>query len=271
MFGRRRFEVKTTDQLRHMRAAGLVVANALRAAAAATSPGATTADVDRAAARVIADAGAKPSFLGYHGYPAQVCVSVNDEVIHGIPGPRVLAVGDLVSIDCGAIVRGWHGDAAVTVACGGRTDDASARLSEVTKEALWAGIAAARVGATVGDIGHAVASTVAAAGEGYGIVDGFTGHGIGSAMHMDPDVPNVGRPGRGPRLVAGMAIAIEPMITLGGDDTDTLSDGWTVVTSTGARAAHWEHTVAITPAGPWVLTAVDGGGLADGVALASLG
>lgn len=254
-----------------MRAAGLVVAEALAAARETAVPGATTADVDRAAARVITTTGAEPSFLGYYGYPAHICVSVNDEVIHGIPGSRLLAAGDLVSIDCGAIVQGWHGDAAVTVACGGGTDDASARLSEVSEAALWAGIAAARVGATIGDVGHAVASRVAAAGEGYGIVDGFTGHGIGSAMHMAPDVPNVGRPGRGPRLVAGMAIAIEPMITLAGDDTDTLDDGWTVVTTTGARAAHWEHTVVITPAGPWVTTAPDGGGLVDDVALASFG
>ncbi|MDQ1246997.1 MAG: Methionine aminopeptidase [Actinomycetota bacterium] len=271
MFGRRRFEVKTAGQLQRMREAGLVVAQALTAAARAVQPGVTTAELDEVSASVIAEAGALPSFLGYHGYPAHVCVSVNDEVIHGIPGPRVLAPGDLVSIDCGAIVQGWHGDAAVTVVCGGRTDDASARLSEVTEAALWAGIAAARVGATIGDVGHAIAERVAAAGTGYGIVDGFTGHGIGSAMHMTPDVPNVGRPGRGPRLVAGMAIAIEPMITLAGDDTDTLDDGWTVVTTTGVRAAHWEHTVVVTPAGPWVTTAPDGGGLADDVALASFG
>ena len=271
MFTRRRIEIKTPDQLRHMRAAGLVVAEALVAASEAAVPGATTAEVDRAAARVIAEAGAEPSFLGYYDYPAHICVSVNDEVVHGIPGPRVLAAGDLVSIDCGAIVNGWHGDAAVTVVCGGQTDDASARLSEVTQAALWAGIAAARVGATIGDVGHAVAARVAAAREGYGIVDGFTGHGIGSAMHMAPDVPNQGRRGRGARLVAGMAIAIEPMVTIAGDDSDTLDDGWTVVTSNSVRAAHWEHTVVITPAGPWVTTAPDGGGLADDVALASFG
>lgn len=267
---RRRYECKTPEQFVSMRAAGLVVARALAAAAGAVRPGCTTAELDEAAAAVIADAGAKPSFLGYHGYPAQVCVSVNDEVVHGIPGARVLRTGDLVSIDCGAIVDGWHGDAALTVSVG-TPDAADARLSEVTRESLWAGIAAARVGARIGDVGHAVESFVRNSEPGYGIVAGYTGHGIGSAMHMDPNVPNRGKPGRGPTLYAGMAIAIEPMVTAGGDDADELDDGWTVVTARGTRAAHWEHTVAITPAGPWVLTDPDGGGLADEVALASLG
>jgi methionyl aminopeptidase len=253
-----------------MRAAGLVVAQALAATSAAVRAGVTTEELDAVAAGVIAEAGAEPSFLGYGGFPAHVCISVNDEVIHGIPGPRRLRDGDLVSIDCGAIVDGWHGDAAVTVHVGEDPAEADVRLSEVTRQALRAGIAAARVGATIGDVGHAIVTTVRQADPGYGIAAGYTGHGIGSALHMDPNVPNTGRPGRGATLRAGMAIAIEPMITAAGNAVDELDDGWTVVTRSGARAAHWEHTVAITPAGPWVLTATDGGGLADEVALASM-
>ena len=261
-----------------MREAGLVVAAALRATAAAVAPGTTTGQLDAIAQEVIADAGAQPSFLGYQGFPAHICVSVNDEVVHGIPGDRVLAEGDLVSIDCGAIVRGWHGDAAVTVFAGAPGSEAAVRLSDATRDSLWAGLRAARDGATVGDVGFAVQSSVAAAaardGVAYGIVDGYTGHGIGSAMHMDPDVPNTGRTGRGRALRAGMAIAVEPMVTLArragddGSDSRQLDDGWTVVTADGGLAAHWEHTVAITSAGPWVLTAEDGGGLLVGDPLA---
>lgn len=267
-----------------MRAAGVVVAKALAATSQAARPGMTTAQLDEVAAQVISDAGAEPSFLGYGGFPAHVCISINDEVIHGIPGSRQLCDGDMVSIDCGAIVRstdasvplgwhgdGWHGDAAVTVIVGEDPDPADVRLSEVTRASLVAGVAAAREGAHVGDIGHAIATTVHRSDLGYGIVAGYTGHGIGSALHMDPNVPNTGKPGRGATLRAGMVLAIEPMITGAGNVVDELDDGWTVVTRSGARAAHWEHTVAITPAGPWVLTAVDGGGLADDVALASFG
>lgn len=267
VFGRSRVEVKSAEQLAHMRSAGLVVAAALAACTEAVQPGITTADLDAIAAEVIGDAGAKPSFLGYFDYPATVCVSVNDEVVHGIPGPRVLHDGDLVSIDCGAIVSGWHGDAAVSVGVGRLAPDV-ATLSTVTEEALWAGITASTVGATVGDVGAAIAARVHAANAGYGIVAGYTGHGIGSQMHMDPNVPNIGRPGRGLTLAAGMAIAIEPMVTLAGNRVRELDDGWTVVTKNGVTAAHWEHTVAITPAGPWVLTAVDGGGLLTGDPLA---
>ncbi len=282
VFRRPRFEIKPPEQLRLMRSAGLVVAQALAATAQAARPGVTTGDLDEVAARVIADAGAEPSFLGYGGFPAHVCISVNEEVIHGIPGPRVLREGDVVSIDCGAIVRapdgsvppgwhgdGWHGDAAVTVLVGERRDPADARLSDVTRQALFAGIAAAQVGARVGDIGHAIATSVRSAEPGYGIVAGYTGHGIGSALHMEPNIPNTGRPGRGATLRAGMVIAIEPMITAGGDAVDELNDDWTVVTRSGVRAAHWEHTVAVTPAGPWVLTAFDGGGLSDEEAIQS--
>lgn len=259
---RRKIEVKTPEQLAHMRAAGLVVAEALAQTAAAVAPGVTTGELDALAAGVIADAGASSSFLGYHGYPATICVSVNEEVVHGIPGPRVLLEGDLVSIDCGAIVAGWHGDAAVTVPVGEVPADLLT-LSDVTRDSLASGIAAAQPGARVGDVGHAVSALVASraseSGADYGVVLGYTGHGIGSAMHMAPDVPNFGRAGTGPRLEVGMAIAIEPMITLGPADTDLLADDWTVVAVEGSIAAHWEHTVAITAAGPWVLTALDGG------------
>lgn len=269
MFQRRRVEIKNAEQLALMRRAGLVVADALRETAAAVRPGVATAHLDAIAAQVIRDAGAQPSFLGYYGFPATICVSVNDEVVHGIPGTRVITDGDLVSIDCGAIVQGWHGDAAVSVPVG-EVDPAVLALSDATRESLWAGIAAARVGATLGDVGHAIASSVAAAASQYAIVAGYTGHAIGSQMHMDPNVPNTGRPGRGMRLQAGMAIAIEPMVSLDGADTWELDDGWTVVTESGAYAAHWEHTVAITPAGPWVTTDPAGGGLSDEAALASI-
>ncbi|MFI0431861.1 MAG: type I methionyl aminopeptidase [Candidatus Nanopelagicales bacterium] len=275
--GRRKPEIKTAEQLAAMREAGLVVAAALRATTEAVAPGVTTAQLDRFAEQVIKDAGAAPSFYGYYGFPAHICVSVNDEVVHGIPGARVLRDGDLVSIDCGAIVRGWHGDAAVSVFAGEPPSVAAAKLSEATRESLWAGLAAAQAGATIGDVGFAVQNAVAAAGErdgvAYGIVDGYTGHGIGSAMHMDPNVPNVGRPGRGQALRIGMAIAVEPMVTLArpgssGRDSRELDDGWTVVTADGGLAAHWEHTVAVTAAGPWVLTAESGGGLLSGDPLA---
>jgi methionyl aminopeptidase len=182
---------------------------------------------------------------------------VNDEIVHGIPGPRVIASGDLVSIDCGAIVDGWHGDAAFSTVVGEPTAE-DLRLLEVTEAALWRGIAKAQVGGRLSDIGHAIESHVRASGD-YGVVEEFVGHGIGTSMHMDPSVPNYGQPGHGPRLVAGMALAIEPMINQGGRHTRLLEDDWTVVTLDGARSAHFEHTVAITADGPWVLTAHDGG------------
>ena len=254
MFARRRppIEVKTPAQLDLMRVAGLVVARTLAALAEAVAPGVTTAELDKLAEDAIRSAGAVPSFLGYQGYPATICTSVNDEVVHAIPSPdRVLRDGDLISIDCGAIVDGWHGDAAVTVGVGTITDE-HARLIAACERALWTGIDAARPGARLGDISHAVEQASA----GYGVVLGYTGHGIGTAMHMDPPVPNYGRPGRGPRLVPGMALAIEPMLTLGAQETDVLADDWTVVTADGSWAAHFEHTIAITPEGPKVLTAL---------------
>jgi methionyl aminopeptidase len=250
-------QLKDAAGFRAMRKAGLVVADALAAVAAEARVGVSTAELDAIAADVIASAGATPSFLGYHGFPAVICVSVGAEAVHGIPGERVLLDGDIVSIDCGAVVEGWHGDAAVTVCLPGGRDEL-ATLSAVTDAALWAGIAAARPGGRMGDIGAAVEQTVRQAGD-FGILEDYLGHGIGTAMHMPPDVPNRGRPGKGLRLRAGMALAIEPMVTLGTGDTMTLDDGWTVVSADGSPAAHWEHTVALTADGPWVLTAHDGG------------
>lgn len=254
--GRRKANVerKSAEQLATMRRAGLVVARTLAVVRDAVVPGVTTASLDRLAAEVIRDAGATPSFLGYHGYPATICVSVDQEVVHGIPGPRVLREGELVSIDCGAIVDGWHGDAAISVPVG-QVSAEVAELSEAAREALWAGIAAAIPGARLTDIGAAVQARVDAEGRGYGIVVDYVGHGIGRAMHERPNVPNVGPGGKGPWLEPGMTFAIEPMITLGTDDVDVLDDDWTVVTADGRPAAHWEHTVAVTESGPWVLTA----------------
>ena len=251
-------EVKTPAQLALMREAGLVVATALRAAAAAVEPGISTAELDAIAEREIRAAGAVPSFLGYHGYPATICTSVNEQVVHGIPSrAAVLAAGDLISIDCGAIVSGWHGDAALTVSVGPVRAEL-AGLLDACEQALWHGLARAEPGARLTDISAAVEAAARAAGP-YGIVEDYTGHGIGTQMHMDPPVPNYGKPGRGPVLAEGMALAIEPMLVLGDQETDVRDDGWTVVTTDGTWAAHFEHTVAITADGPWVLTAADGG------------
>jgi len=257
-------QIKTPEQLAIMREAGLVVARTLEVVAAAARPGVSTAELDAAAEREIRAAGATPSFLGYHGYPATICTSVNEEIVHGIPTPaRRLNEGDIVSIDCGAVVGGWHGDAARTVGVGAISAEHAALLS-ACEAALWRGLARARPGGRLGDISHAVQTSIEQAGP-YGLVEEYTGHGIGTAMHMDPPVPNYGQPGRGLRLRAGMALAIEPMVTLGGAETILLDDGWTVITADGSWAAHFEHTVAITADGPWVLTAEDGGqaGLGD--------
>ena len=251
-------QVKTPAQLDRMREAGLIVAHALAAAAAAAAPGVTTADLDAIAEREIRAAGAVPSFLGYHGYPASICTSVNDEIVHGIPSPhRRLAAGDLISIDCGAIAGGWHGDAAVTVAVGPVSAEA-ARLTEACETALWHGLAQAWPGHRLTDISHAIETSARSSGR-YGIVEDYVGHGIGTEMHMDPPVPNYGKPGRGPVLAEGMALAIEPMLTLGQPAARVRDDGWTVITADRSLAAHFEHTVAITADGPWVLTAPDGG------------
>jgi methionyl aminopeptidase len=257
-------QIKTPEQFAIMREAGLVVARTLDVVAAAVHPGVTTAELDALAEREIRAAGATPSFLGYHGYPATICTSVNEEIVHGIPTPaRRLNEGDIISIDCGAIVGGWHGDAARTVGVGTISAEHAALLS-TCEAAIWHGLAQARPGGRLGDISHAVQASIEQAGP-YGVVEEYTGHGIGTAMHMDPPVPNYGQPGRGPRLRAGMALAIEPMVMLGSPETILLDDGWTVITADGSWAAHFEHTVAITADGPWVLTAEDGGqaGLGD--------
>ena len=249
-------EIKTADQIQVMRAAGRVVAVALDAMAKAAEPGVTTLDLDAIARDVLSDNRATSSFLGYHGFPAVICASVNDEVVHGIPSGRALREGDLISIDFGAIVDGWHGDAAVSVLVGEVAPEV-AELSRVTEASMWAGLAQVRAGNRLTDISHAVERSIRAAGEGYGIVEEYGGHGIGTSMHMAPHVLNYGKPGKGPRLEVGMALAIEPMVTLGNPAVAVLDDDWTVVTKDGRWASHWEHTVAITEDGPWVLTALD--------------
>jgi methionyl aminopeptidase len=271
MYVRRRnleIQYKTPEQIEKMRAAGLVVAAALAAMRAAVAPGVSTADLDRIAERVIRDAGAAPSFKGYHGYPASICSSLNEQVVHAIPSPRqVLREGDLISLDCGAVLDGWHGDSAITVPVG-EVRPELLRMVAVAEDAMWAGIAAAARGAASGrgrlsDVSWAVERAVRLAkganGARYGIVTGYGGHGIGTEMHQDPHVLNHGRPGRGPRLEPGLALAIEPMLTIGSPKTVELADGWTVVTVDGSVAAHVEHTMALLPDGVWVLTAPDRG------------
>jgi methionyl aminopeptidase len=242
---------KTPAQIAHMRRAGRVVAEMHEACIRAAVPGATTADLDRAARDVLDKRGARSNFLGYHGFPAVVCTSPNEVIVHGIPGPRRLAAGDIVSIDCGAIIEGWHADAAVTVAVD-ETDDESRRLMEVTRRALEASIGAMKVDARLGDLGAASEEVVRAAG--FSVVREYVGHGIGTAMHEDPEVPNYGRRGRGLRLRDGIVLAIEPMVNAGSAGTEVLDDGWTVVTADGSRSAHFEHTIALTEDGPEVLT-----------------
>ncbi|GAA1188562.1 type I methionyl aminopeptidase [Pseudonocardia alaniniphila] len=254
----RDIELKSPDELDAMRAAGGLVAGTLAAVIELARPGVTTKELDALAEQTIRDAGAIPSFLGYHGYPASICASVNEQIVHGIPSAsQVLADGDLVSVDCGAILEGWHGDAAVTILVGA-VSDADRALSAACEAALQAGIAAVRPGDRLSDISHAVQTASEEAGKrdgvNYGIVAEYGGHGIGTSMHMDPFLPNFGDPGQGPRLVPGMALAVEPMLTAGDPETRELDDGWTVVTADGSRAVHWEHTVAITEDGPRVLT-----------------
>jgi methionyl aminopeptidase len=293
-------EYKTPAQIVLMREAGLVVARALAALREAAVPGASTADLDALAERIIRAAGAVPSFKGYDGYPATICASVNEQVVHAIPSARqVLRPGDLISIDCGAVLNGWHGDAAISVVVGpessGGADEAGAgggagragpggdaggsghpelrKLVAATEEALWAGVRQAARGVRsgrgrLGDVSFAIESSIRAARR-YGIVRGYGGHGIGSQMHQDPFVLNHGRPGRGPDLVPGLCIAIEPMLTMGKAKTVELHDGWTVVTADGSVAAHAEHTIALCDDGAWVLTAADGGAAQLGELLAS--
>ena len=265
MFGRRGLDVKTPDQIRKMRVAGVVVGETLELIRGQVSHGVTTRDLDKAAEQYIRSQGATPSFLGYHGFTGTLCVSVNEEVVHGIPGSRALSDGDLVSIDCGAIVHGWHGDAAISLIVGGREAGSPGDLAlmDATQASLWAGIAALAVGSPLYDVGGAVEDCIVEAGRAsgarYGIVEDYVGHGIGTQMHQDPQVPNYRVRDRGPVVRSGVTVAIEPMITLGSAETDVLADEWTVVTRDGSRAAHWEHSVAVTDAGIWVLTALDGG------------
>ncbi len=249
---------RSADELDAMAAAGAVVAAALRAVHAAAGPGVSTLSLDEIAESVIREAGATPSFLGYHGYPASICASINDRVVHGIPSAaEILAPGDLVSIDCGAVLDGWHGDAAFTFGIGALSP-ADEALCDATRESLEAGIAAMIVGNRLTDVSHAVEMGTRAGearyGRPFGIVQGYGGHGIGRQMHMDPFLPNEGPPGRGPLLAAGSVLAIEPMLTLGTGKTVVLDDEWTVTTADGSRAAHWEHTVAVTEDGPRILT-----------------
>jgi len=254
----RDIELKNPAEIEAMRAAGAVVAAALAAVAELAKPGVSTGELDAVAEQVIRDAGAVPSFLGYHGFPASICASVNEQIVHGIPSAElVLAEGDLISVDCGAILDGWHGDSAVTVPVGEISDEDRA-LSKACESAMWAGIEAVRPGGRLTDISYAIQEACRAAAladrADYGIVAEYGGHGIGTSMHMDPFLPNHGEPGKGPKLVPGMALAIEPMLTAGDPETRELADGWTVVTESGKRAVHWEHTVAVTEDGYSVLT-----------------
>jgi methionyl aminopeptidase len=253
----RMIQIKTPEQVERMRAAGLVVGRTLELLRTSVEPGMTTADLDAIAEKNIRDSGAIPSFKGYHGFPASICASVNDEIVHGIPGPRVINSGDIISIDCGAIVDGWHGDAAVTVGVG-KVAPELVELMAVCEESLWQGMAAARISGRLTDISHAIEAHIRSRGE-YGIVEEYVGHGIGTEMHQDPQVPNYGKPGRGTKLRKGLVLAVEPMVNLGERHTKVLADGWTVVTADGTYSAHFEHTFTLTDDGPWVLTAIDGG------------
>ncbi len=247
---------KTKAELAKMAAAGATVARTLETVMAAVKPGTTTLDLDRLAEETIRSQGALPSFKGYRGFPASLCTSVNHEIVHGIPSSRlILKEGDILSIDCGAIVDGFHGDSAVTVIVGGEHAVAAPirELLDTTRRALWTGIEQVRPGNRLGDIGAAIEQV--AAERGYGVVREYVGHGIGRALHEDPAVPNYGTAGRGLKLSKGWVLAVEPMFNLGGAETRTLEDGWTVVTADGSPSVHWEHTVAVTSEGPWVLTA----------------
>lgn len=245
---------KSERELEKMRSSGRVTARTLAQLRDAVRPGATTKSIDALAERLIREQGGTPAFLGYHGFTGSICTSVNDEVVHGIPAERVLRDGDLFKIDIGAVVDGWYSDMACTLAVG-TVSSAAARLLAVTENALYVGIAAARAGAHVSDIGNAVQTYVE--GNGYSVVRALVGHGVGRNLHEDPPVPNFGRKGSGPLLRAGMVIAIEPMVNEGGHDVRVLDDHWTVVTKDGKLSAHFEHTVAIKADGREILTVVD--------------
>ncbi|MGD9959097.1 type I methionyl aminopeptidase [Nocardioides sp.] len=258
-FRERGIEYKTPEQIVSMRVAGLLVGQTLELLRSSVRAGISTGELDAIAEDNIRSAGGTPSFKGYGQppFPGTICASVNDEVVHGVPGDRALCEGDIISIDCGAIVDGWHGDAAITVAVGEVPDEVT-ELMRVTEQSMWRGIGAARLGGKVSDISHAIEAYVRGQGD-YGILEDFTGHGIGTEMHQPPNVPNYGKPGRGPKLVRGLALAVEPMVTLGSKETEVLEDDWTIVTDDASWAAHYEHTFTLTPDGAWVLTALDGG------------
>ena len=242
---------KSRAEIEKMRAAGQIVGQVLQHLTTMVEPGITTRDLDQEAERMIRAAGGLPTFKGYHGYPASICASVNEEIVHGIPGDRKLKEGDIIGIDCGVTLQGYVGDSAVTVPVGKISDDV-AQLLEVTRQSLFEAIAQCRVGNRLGDVSHAVEAYVEP--KGYSVVQNYCGHGIGRAMHEDPQVPNYGKPGSGPILREGLVLALEPMINLGRHHTRQLKDGWTVVTVDGKPSAHFEHTVAITADGPQVLT-----------------
>ncbi|HZQ28273.1 MAG TPA: type I methionyl aminopeptidase [Acidimicrobiales bacterium] len=238
-------------EIAKMRQAGRVVAEMHQKTRAAAKPGVTTGQLDAVAREVLAKRGARSNFLGYHGFPGVICTSPNEMIVHGIPGSYVLQEGDILSVDCGAIVDGWHGDAAFTMAIG-EVDPAALKLIEVTEQSLEAAISQMVDGARLSDIGHAVQTV--AEGAGYSVVREYVGHAIGLAMHEEPQVPNYGPPGKGPKLRPGMVFAVEPMVNMGRPETRTLADGWGVVTADGSLSAHVEHTIAITEHGPEVLT-----------------
>ena len=265
LFNRDRCEGKNPEQLAGMRTAGLLVGRTLEVVAAAVHPGMTTLDLDTLAETHIRDHGGIPNFQLVPGYRHTLCTSVNDEIVHGMPGSRVLREGDVLSIDCGAQVGLWNGDAAISVVVGGREAGSAQDLALIddTETSLWAGIAALRVGQSLYAVGAAVEDSLTASGEErgweYGIVEDYVGHGIGTSMHMDPNVPNYRVSGKGPKVVEGTTICIEPMVTLGEQDNHVLDDQWTVATNDRSRAAHWEHSIAATSTGLCVLTAIDGG------------
>ena len=245
--------LKSPAEIEKMRRAGRIVAETRQLVVEAVRPGVTTDDLDRIAERHIAELGATSNFKGYRGFPKTICASINEEVVHGIPGKRVLKEGDLVSLDFGAIWEGYHGDSAVTVFCGEPPSGEAEKLVRITEEALQAGISQIKEGNRLSDIGHAVQQVVE--GAGLSVVREYVGHGIGQSMHEDPQIPNYGDPGRGPALKPGMVLAVEPMVNMGGWETRVLDDDWTVVTADGALSAHFEHTIALTESGPEVLTA----------------
>jgi len=246
--------LKSPAEIAKMRQAGRVVAEMLEACAVAARPGITTDDLDKVAREVLSRRKAKSNFLNYHGYPAVICTSPNDVIVHGIPGTYRLEDGDIISIDCGAIIDGWHGDAARTIPVGEISEEAR-KLLLVTEESLWAGIQHVRKEARLSDIGHAVQTV--AEGAGFSVVREYVGHGIGRAMHEEPQVPNYGDPGKGMKLKVGHVLAVEPMVNFGSPETQLNDDGWTVVTADGMLSAHFEHSIAVTENGPEVLTVLE--------------